>query len=1597
MKHLLIGLLLLPLTVWSQPVNIDRIEYLIDTDLGTGNGIQIAVPAATDISNFSWAIDLSRLTNGLHLLHIRSRTTSGVWSGTHYRWFLKVSPTAASTLVALDKVEYFVDSDPGNGNGTNVPITAGTNLTNINWNMDMTTLTAGWHTFFVRTRTIDGVWSLTHHRTFYKAVTTSNPALIAIDKVEYCIDTDPGLGNATNVPITAGTDVPTVNFNVDMAPLSAGWHVLYARSRNVNGVWSFSNQRTFYKSVVTPNPALPNIDKFEYFVDTDPGLGNGINVPVTAGSTVSNLSWMVDVTVLSAGWHVLYERSRSMNGVWSETNQHTFYKAVITPNPSLSPINKLEYFVDTDPGLGNGINVPVTAGTDLTNINFNVDVSALSEGWHVLYERTRTASGQWSVPNQRTFYKAAAIAAGNVPLNYLEYFIDTDPGQGSATSVPITTSTQLTNFIFPASVNALDNGFHTMNLRVRNGNGAWSSIVSKPFYKTTVVPNPTLATIQKVEYFLDTDPGFGNGTNVPVTAATQISNLSINVNTNNLSSGTHKLYVRSQDANNLWSLISIQSFQYNGGCGAVRDSNVVVTLCGSQTYPLPSGRGVVSATGVYRDTLRYASNAACDSVRFTISVTNNGCRCQDSLQLVTLHQTMGGSTWANASNWLTNNPLQTWYGVTLNATGCVSRLNLGNNQLKGRIPTAIQNLTNLDSLVLKMNRIDSFPDVSNLTNLRTLDISNNRLTYDDILPNIRQNRNTIYAPQDSIFKDTTYTRYVGDAVTIDLGIDVGVPNNVYTWYKNGNLYRTTNYNQLIINNLQLADAGIYTCRVTNPNAPNLTLYSRQATLSLGLSCRTNDSLALVQLYRSTRGATAWNDSTNWLTLNPISTWYGVQVNTRGCVDSLGLSHNNLIGKLPTSIGDFSNLQVLELANNELSDTLPNTIGNLRQLRILLASVNGFTGKLPATINNLNNLQELYLTNNNITKLPVTLSNLTNLTRLELDGNRIDSFPNSIGQLTRLTHLHLAANDMAGTIPNNIGNLTRLQEFHLFKNRLTGNLPATIGNLTNLKALFLNDNQLSGNLPVTMGNFFNLKELLLQNNQLVGAVPTAFQNLRALTYLNLASNRIESMPTLTALSLLTNCLIDSNRFTFANILPNLGRRYVLSYSGQDSVGRDTVLNGNLGSVLTLQLAIDSTLSTNQYAWSKNGILLRNTIVNQLVINPLRQSDTGTYTVRVTNPSASGLTLNSRKMKVQVNCNLVYQTVTRQICQGRFYILPSGRRVTQTGIYRDTFPTWLSCDSIIVTNLTVNPNDTMRITTYDCTLAQTIRDTTILPIPNRYGCDSMVIRTRVAARNWTELPFQYSCNPRDTGSQSRRLTNRYGCDSIVNQRVVLAPSYQIDSVIWVCDPSQVRKVLVQNKSQYGCDSLVNIRYALGRKDSTIIMHLVCDIHQTKTVTRRLTNRQGCDSIVEDRFRVLKSDKFILEPQAVCDTLKERVETKIFQARNGCDSLEVTHFVFDNCVCLKETAIYNGLITNDGDRKNDVFIIEFVERYQPNDLIITDQRGMTVFQTQNYRNKWNGTNLQGQQLPEGVYNYVFRTIDPTTHRPCRRIGTIDLKYIP
>ena len=63
-------------------------------------------------------------------------------------------------------------------------------------------------------------------------------------------------------------------------------------------------------------------------------------------------------------------------------------------------------------------------------------------------------------------------------------------------------------------------------------------------------------------------------------------------------------------------------------------------------------------------------------------------------------------------------------------------LDLGFNQLTGAIPDVLGTLSRLEFLLLQNNQFDVLPDLNNLGALVTLRLENNRLTFEDIVPNI---------------------------------------------------------------------------------------------------------------------------------------------------------------------------------------------------------------------------------------------------------------------------------------------------------------------------------------------------------------------------------------------------------------------------------------------------------------------------------------------------------------------------------------------------------------------------------------------------------------------------------------------------------------------------------------------------------------------------------------------------------------------------------------------------------------------------------------------------------------------------------------------
>ena len=67
----------------------------------------------------------------------------------------------------------------------------------------------------------------------------------------------------------------------------------------------------------------------------------------------------------------------------------------------------------------------------------------------------------------------------------------------------------------------------------------------------------------------------------------------------------------------------------------------------------------------------------------------------DRATLVELYNTTDGSNWVNNTNWLSDRPLEEWHGITTDADGRVTELNLPDNQLSGSIPPHLGGLTYL--------------------------------------------------------------------------------------------------------------------------------------------------------------------------------------------------------------------------------------------------------------------------------------------------------------------------------------------------------------------------------------------------------------------------------------------------------------------------------------------------------------------------------------------------------------------------------------------------------------------------------------------------------------------------------------------------------------------------------------------------------------------------------------------------------------------------------------------------------------------------------------------------------------------------------------
>ncbi len=505
----------------------------------------------------------------------------------------------------------------------------------------------------------------------------------------------------------------------------------------------------------------------------------------------------------------------------------------------------------------------------------------------------------------------------------------------------------------------------------------------------------------------------------------------------------------------------------------------------------------------------------------------------DRAALVALYNATDGPNWTNNTNWLSDRPLGEWYGVTTNADGRVTRLELRDdardrdgNGLNGRLPRALADLTELRALIITFNSELSGPIPSHLGSLANLE-------------------------------------------------QLALPANQLSGEIPSELGRLSNLEQLWLSGNQLSGE-IPSELGRLSNLEQLWLSGNQ------LSGEIPSELGRLSKMRSLG-----------LNFNQLSGEIPSELGGLANLEQLYLRDNRLSGEIPSEFGGLANLEQLWLSGNQLRGEVPSELGSLASLETLVLLSNLLTGMLPSSLTRLTALENLSFGDNAglcaptddvfqdwlgdipnsdpavFTRIPILGPNCTQesddravlvalynstdgpnwvfndnwlsdrpigewygvttnangrVTALSLhtidrnkrvgegSGGAVTSnglsgpIPRELGSLTYLERLTLVGNNLSGSIPRELGNLSNLEVVGLGYN-LSGPIPRELGNLSNLGFLFLTDNNLSGPMPRELGNLSNLWLLALERNNLSGPIPRELGSLSNLRSLLLSSNNL----------------------------------------------------------------------------------------------------------------------------------------------------------------------------------------------------------------------------------------------------------------------------------------------------------------------------------------------------------------------------------------------------------------------------------------------------------------------------------------------------------
>ena len=545
-----------------------------------------------------------------------------------------------------------------------------------------------------------------------------------------------------------------------------------------------------------------------------------------------------------------------------------------------------------------------------------------------------------------------------------------------------------------------------------------------------------------------------------------------------------------------------------------------------------SAEGLVTGVNSGTATITARSGSVFAEIEITV-------RISDKDVLVALYNKTDGNNWASSTNWLSEVPLGSWYGVTVDEDGRVTELNLRDNNLHGIIPAEISNLEELISLQINHNRLtgDVPSELGSLTKLVRLTLSSNLLT-GEIPPELGN-----LARLKELY--LSFNRLSGP-----------VPRELS----------------------QLTSLEMLSLSVNDLAGP---IPSELGQLNQLVSLRIDQNELTGTIPTSLSRLTSLKSLI--LSRNELSGEISPQLSLLGNLEDLVLDHNLLTGILPPELSRLANLKQLRLADNQLTGGVPPEYGRLANLTHLRLFGNaGLTGSLPQELTVLS-LEELLLEG---TKLCAPMD--TGF-QIWLEGIPIKSVTYCSGlERIALEVLHFATDGPDWTVSTNwlsgspLGNWYGITTgtdglvtgINLENNSLSGLLPSEIAILANLKKLNLKNNQnLSGPLPRELTSLA-LQELSLVGTQL--CVPPDDEFTAWLNYISVRTATTCSQPTLETLDALfalfnrTNGSDWTDRTSWKSDAP-LEEWYGVTINEQGQVTELNLANNNLSGILPPELA------------------------------------------------------------------------------------------------------------------------------------------------------------------------------------------------------------------------------------------------------------------------------------------------------------------------------------------------------------------------------------------------------------------------------------------